>query len=59
MTSARVRRQLRMHEAVHRLIFLDETGKPTRMTRLRGRARHAGRLKADARPSSPDNGATA
>jgi transposase len=32
----------------HRLIFLDETGTTTKMTRLRGRARRGARLKADA-----------
>jgi hypothetical protein len=37
-----------MREAVHRLIFLDETGTTTKMTRLRGRARQGARLKADA-----------
>ena len=37
-----------MREAVHRLIFLDETGTTTKMTRLRGRARRGARLKADA-----------
>ena len=40
------RRQLRMREEVHRLIFLDETATTTKMTRLRGRARHGARLKA-------------
>jgi transposase len=37
-----------MREKVHRLIFLDETGTTTKMTRLRGRARRGARLKADA-----------
>src|SRR5689334_14214788 len=37
-----------MREEVHRLIFLDETGTTTKMTRLRGRARRGARLKADA-----------
>ena len=37
-----------MREEVHRLVFLDETGTTTKMTRLRGRARRGGRLKADA-----------
>src|ERR1700751_6352409 len=37
-----------MREAVHRLVFLDETGTTTKMTRLRGRARRGTRLKADA-----------
>ena len=41
-------RQPRMREAVHRLVFLDETGTTTKMTRLRGRARCGARLKADA-----------
>ncbi|MGH8514565.1 MAG: IS630 family transposase [Gammaproteobacteria bacterium] len=41
-------RQPRMREAVHRLVFLDETGTTTKMTRLRGRARRGARLKADA-----------
>ena len=37
-----------MREAIHRLVFLDETGTTTKMTRLRGRARRGARLKADA-----------
>lgn len=37
-----------MREGVHRLVFLDETGTTTKMTRLRGRARRGARLKADA-----------
>lgn len=41
-------RQPRMREDVHRLIFLDETGSTTKMTRLRGRARVGERLKAKA-----------
>jgi hypothetical protein len=41
-------RQPRMREDVHRLIFLDETGTTTKMTRLRGRARVGARLKAKA-----------
>ena len=41
-------RQPRMREEVHRLVFLDETGTTTKMTRLRGRARRGARLKADA-----------
>ena len=41
-------RQPRMREAIHRLIFLDETGTTTKMTRLRGRARRGARLKAEA-----------
>jgi len=44
----KVHRQPRMREAVHRLVFLDETGTTTKMTRLRGRARRGNRLKADA-----------
>jgi hypothetical protein len=35
-------------EAPHRLIFLDETGTTTKLTRLLGRARRGNRLKADA-----------
>ena len=41
-------RQPRMSEEPHRLIFLDETGTTTKMTRLRGRARRGVRLKANA-----------
>lgn len=41
-------RQPRMREAVHRLVFLDETGTMTKMTRVRGRARRGIRSKADA-----------
>jgi transposase len=37
-----------MREDIHRLIFLDETGTTTKMTRLRGRARAGARLKAKA-----------
>ena len=37
-----------MREAAHRLVFLDETGTTTKMTRLRGRTRRGARLKADA-----------
>ncbi len=37
-----------MREAVHRLVFLDETGTMTKMTRVRGRARRGIRSKADA-----------
>ena len=44
----RAHRQPRMREAIHRLVFLDETGTTTKMTRLRGRARRGARLKADA-----------
>jgi transposase len=42
----KVHRLPRMREAVHRLVFLDETGTTTKMTRLRGRARRGARLKA-------------
>ena len=42
----RAHRQPRMCEEVHRLVFLDETGTTTKMTRLRGRARRGARLKA-------------
>jgi transposase len=41
-------RQPFMREKVHRLIFLDETGTTTKMTRLRGRARIGARLRAKA-----------
>jgi transposase len=41
-------RQPRMREAVHRLVFLDETGTTTKMTRLRGRSRIGARLRAKA-----------
>ena len=44
----KVLRQPRMREEVHRLVFLDETGTTTKMTRLRGRVRRGARLKADA-----------
>ena len=37
-----------MREEVHRLVFLDETGTTTKMTRLRGRARVGVRLRAKA-----------
>ena len=43
-----VLRQPRMRQEVHRLVFLDETGTTTKMTRLRGRAHRGVRLKADA-----------
>ena len=36
-----------MRQEVHRLVFLDETGTTTKMTRLRGRARRGVRLKAE------------
>jgi transposase len=41
-------RQPSMHEEVHRLVFLDETGTTTKMTRLRGRAPLGARLRAKA-----------
>lgn len=41
-------RQPRMREDIHRLVFLDETGTTTKMTRLRGRARVGARVKAKA-----------
>ena len=41
-------RQPRMRKATHRLVFQDETGTTTKLTRLRGRARRGARLKADA-----------
>jgi len=41
-------RQPRMRDEPQRLIFLDETGTTTKMTRLRGRARVGSRLKAKA-----------
>jgi len=41
-------RQPRMRQEIHRLVFLDETGTTTKMTRLRGQARRGARLKADA-----------
>jgi hypothetical protein len=44
----KVHRQPRMREATHRLVFLDETGTTTKLTRLRGRARRGTRLKANA-----------
>jgi transposase len=37
-----------MGEQLHRLVFLDETGTTTKMTRLRGRARIGTRLRAKA-----------
>ncbi len=37
-----------MREEPHRLVFVDETGTTTKMTRLRGRARRGKRLKASA-----------
>jgi transposase len=41
-------RQPRMRLEPHRLVFLDETGVTTKMTRLRGRSRKGQRLKAQA-----------
>lgn len=38
-----------MRQQTHRLVFLDETGTTTKMTRLRGRSRRGARLKAGAR----------
>ena len=43
-----VRRQPRMREQPHRLIFLDETSVNTKMTRLRGRSRRGQRLRMSA-----------
>lgn len=37
-----------MRETIRRLVFLDETGTTTKMTRLRGRARFGARLRAKA-----------
>jgi transposase len=37
-----------MRRATHRLVFIDETGTTTKMTRLRGRAPRGTRLKASA-----------
>jgi len=44
----RLHRQPRMREQRHRLVFIDETATTTKMTRLRGRARHGQRLKGRA-----------
>ncbi len=41
-------RQPRMRAEPHRLVFIDETGTTTKMTRLRGRSRRGTRLEADA-----------
>lgn len=41
-------RQPQMRHAPERLVFIDETSVNTKMTRLRGRARHGRRLKANA-----------
>ncbi|MBN9070097.1 MAG: IS630 family transposase [Rhizobiales bacterium] len=42
------KRQPRMRRQPGRLVFIDETSLNTKMTRLRGRARHGRRLKASA-----------
>jgi transposase len=44
----RTKRQPRMRQEPHRLVFIDETATTTKMTRLRGRARKGQRLKARA-----------
>src|SRR5690606_5623484 len=44
----RTGRQPRMAQEPHRLVFVDETGTTTKMTRLRGRARRGARVKASA-----------
>jgi transposase len=44
----KVRRQPLMGKQLHRLVFLDETGTTTKMTRRRGRARIGARLRAKA-----------
>jgi transposase len=44
----RTKRQPRMRQEPHRLIFLDETGTSTKMTRLRGRSPKGQRLYAKA-----------
>jgi hypothetical protein len=41
-------RQPHMRQSIDRLVFLDETGTTTKMTRLRGRVRRGTRLKANA-----------
>ena len=43
----RAHRQPWMKKRPERLVFLDETGTTTKMTRLRGRARQGPRLKAE------------
>lgn len=40
-------RQPRMREEPQRLVFVDETGMSTKLTRLRGRLKRGNRLKAD------------
>ncbi len=42
------RRQPRMRQEPQRLVFIDETGTTTKMTRLRGRSKRGDRLHADA-----------
>ena len=42
------RRQPRRRDEPQRLVFVDETGTTTKMTRLRGRSRRGNRLRADA-----------
>ena len=44
----RSKRQPRMRQEPHRLVFLDETGTSTKMTRLRGRCLKGQRLYAKA-----------
>jgi transposase len=44
----RSKRQPRMQQEPHRLVFLDETGPSTKMTRLRGRCRKGERLRMSA-----------
>jgi transposase len=44
----RTKRQPRMRQEPHRLVFLDETGTSTKMTRLRGRSPRGQRLYAKA-----------
>jgi transposase len=44
----RTRRQPRMRHEAHRLVFIDETGTTTKMTRLRGRCPKGQRLHAKA-----------
>jgi transposase len=41
-------RQPRMRQEPHRLVFIDETGTTTKMTRLRGRSKRGERLRAAA-----------
>ncbi|NQW54899.1 MAG: transposase [Rhodospirillales bacterium] len=41
-------RQPKMRDQVHHLVFLDETGTTTKVTRLRGRSRRGTRLKVGA-----------